>query len=42
MVILKKKSVSFPKLLDVYDLCTDNLKKMLDLGRDFEKQLQEA
>jgi ubiquitin carboxyl-terminal hydrolase 14 len=35
------KSVQFPKVLDVYDHCTDELKKSLDLGREFERKLRE-
>ena len=33
--------MSFPKVLDVYDFCTDELKKSLDLGREFERKLRE-
>lgn len=35
------KSVQFPKVFDIYDHCTDELKKSLDLGRDFERRLRE-
>lgn len=28
-------------MLDVYDFCTDELKKSLDLGREFERKLRE-
>jgi ABC-type uncharacterized transport system ATPase subunit len=33
--------VSFPKNFDIYDFCTDELKKSLDLGREFERKLRE-
>lgn len=33
--------MSFPKVLDIYDLCTDDLKKSLDLGREFERKQRE-
>lgn len=33
--------MSFPKVLDVYEFCTDELKKSLDLGREFERKLRE-
>lgn len=35
------RNVSFPKMFDIYDFCTDELKKSLDLGRDFERRLRE-
>lgn len=35
------RNVSFPKNLDIYEFCTDELKKSLDLGRDFERRLRE-
>eukprot|EP00347_Sterkiella_histriomuscorum_P013667 403363833 len=35
------RNVSFPKVLDIYDFCTDELKKSLDLGREFERKLRE-
>ena len=28
-------------MLDVYDICSDELKKSLDLGREFERKLRE-
>jgi len=33
--------VSFPKVLDLYDFCTDELKASLDHGREFERKLRE-
>jgi len=33
--------VSFPKVLDVYEFCTDELKKHLDEGREMERKLRE-
>lgn len=33
--------MSFPKDFDIYDFCTDELKKSLDLGREFERKLRE-
>lgn len=33
--------MSFPKVLDVYDFCTEELKKSLDLGREFERKIRE-
>jgi hypothetical protein len=33
--------VSFPKVLDIYDLCSEDLKKSLDLGREFSRKLRE-
>lgn len=35
------RNVSFPKVLDLYDICTDELKKSLDLGREFERKQRE-
>ncbi len=35
------RNVSFPKMFDIYDFCTEELKKSLDLGRDFERRLRE-
>jgi ubiquitin carboxyl-terminal hydrolase 14 len=35
------RNVSFPKVLDIYDFCTDELKKSLDVGREFERKLRE-
>lgn len=34
------RNVSFPMVLDVYDLCSDDLKKSLDHGRKFEAKLR--
>jgi len=33
--------VTFPKVFDIYDFCTTELKKSLDLGREFERKLRE-
>ncbi len=33
--------MSSPKNFDIYELCTDELKKSLDLGRDFERRIRE-
>ena len=30
----------FPKVLDVYNYCSDELKKSLDHGREFEQKLR--
>jgi len=35
------RSVSFPMVLDVYDLCSEELKQSLDHGRKFENRLRE-
>ena len=35
------RNVAFPKVLDVYDFCTEDLKKSLDQGREFERKLRE-
>lgn len=35
------KAVSFPKVFDAYPICSDELKKELDLGRDFERKEKE-
>ncbi len=35
------RNVSFPKNFDIYDFCTDELKKSLDLGREFERKIRE-
>jgi len=35
------RSVSFPKVLDVWEFCTDELKKSLDCGREFETKQRE-
>jgi ubiquitin carboxyl-terminal hydrolase 14 len=34
------RSVSFPKVFDIYNHCSDELKKSLDLGREFEAKLR--
>jgi ubiquitin carboxyl-terminal hydrolase 14 len=35
------RSVSFPVVLDVYDICSEELQKSLDHGRKFEAKLRE-
>ena len=35
------RNVSFPMVLDVYDLCSDSLKEKLKVGRNFETRLRE-
>lgn len=35
------QSVAFPKVLDVYEFCSADLKKSLDLGREFEIKVRE-
>ena len=35
------RSVSFPMVLDVYDLCSDELKESLNHGREFEAKMRE-
>jgi ubiquitin carboxyl-terminal hydrolase 14 len=35
------RSVTFPKTMDVYNMCSDELKKSLDAGREFETKLLE-
>ena len=35
------RNVAFPKVFDIYDFCTDELKKSLDVGRDFERKQRE-
>jgi ubiquitin carboxyl-terminal hydrolase 14 len=35
------RNVSFPKVFDLYEFCTDELKKSLDHGREFERKLRE-
>ena len=34
--------MTFPKDLDLYEFCTPELKKSLDLGREFERKIREA
>jgi len=36
------KNVSFPKVFDIYDFCSEDLRKQLDLGRDYERKQREA
>jgi len=31
----------YPKVFDLYNFCSDELKKSLDLGREFEAKLRE-
>lgn len=38
----KLKSVIFSKVLDIYDLCNDDTKALLDLGRSIETKLAES
>lgn len=35
------RNVSFPMVLDTYDLCSDSLKEKLNVGRSFEAKLRE-
>lgn len=35
------KAVTFPKVFDTYPLCSKDLQKQLDLGRDFERKERE-
>jgi ubiquitin carboxyl-terminal hydrolase 14 len=35
------RNVAFPKVLDIYPFCTEELKKSLDLGREFEIKVRE-
>ena len=35
------RSVAFPKVLDIYEYCSNDLKKSLDLGREFEINVRE-
>lgn len=34
------RSVMFPKVLDIYNFCSNDLKKSLDFGREFEAKLR--
>lgn len=34
------RSVNYPKIFDLYQHCSDELKKSLDLGREFEQKLR--
>lgn len=34
------KSIQFPKVFDVYEYCSEELKKSLDVGREFESKLR--
>ena len=34
------RSVMYPKVFDIYSHCSDELKKSLDLGREFEQKLR--
>ena len=33
-----KQNVTFPKILDVYQFCSDDLKKSIDQGKEYEKK----
>jgi len=35
------RNVAFPKVLDLYEFCTTDLKKSLDIGREFERKQRE-
>jgi ubiquitin carboxyl-terminal hydrolase 14 len=35
------RNVSFPKVFDVYEFCSDELKKSLDHGREYEKKIRD-
>ena len=35
------RNVSFPRVFDIYELCTDDLRKSLDVGREFERKIRE-
>lgn len=35
------KAVSFPKIFDTYPVCSEELKKSLDVGREFERRERE-
>lgn len=34
------RSVNYPRVLDVYEHCSDELKKSLDLGREFDQKIR--
>ncbi len=34
------RNVAFPKVFDIYEFCSDELKKSLDHGREFERKLR--
>lgn len=34
------RQVNYPKVFDLYNHCSDELKKSLDLGREFEEKLR--
>ena len=34
------RSVNYPRVLDVYEHCSDDLKKSLDHGREFENKIR--
>lgn len=34
------RSVAYPRVLDIYNFCSDELKKSLDFGREFEAKLR--
>lgn len=35
------RSVNYPKVFDLYNHCSDELKKSLDLGREFEAKIRQ-
>jgi len=35
------RNVAYSKTLDLYEFCTPELKKSLDLGREFERKVRE-
>jgi ubiquitin carboxyl-terminal hydrolase 14 len=35
------RNVSFPKVFDVYEFCSEELKKSLDHGREYEKKIRD-
>lgn len=34
------RNVQFPKVLDLFEFCSDELKKGLDLGREYERKMR--
>ncbi len=36
------RSVSFPRVFDIFEFCSAELKKSLELGREFERKQREA
>jgi len=35
------RSVAYPRVFDIYNFCSDELKKSLDLGREFEAKIRQ-